>query len=81
MTSRADPKIDHVETPIVIQKVARPRLWFLFCLRVFISRLYENRSIRMAKIIVAFPGVSCPDPCPVLGGTRDWKATYFSTPC
>ena len=30
MTSRADPKIDHIETPIVIQKVARSRLWSLY---------------------------------------------------
>ena len=27
MTSRADPKIDHIETAIVTQKVARCRLW------------------------------------------------------
>lgn len=27
MTSRADPKIDHIETPIETQKVARCRLW------------------------------------------------------
>ena len=30
MTSRTDPKIDHIETPIVIQKVARSRLWSLY---------------------------------------------------